>query len=88
MGPICDADCRYRDQQYRDWLVRYSAWYDRYGRTYRASQNPPANRSSGPVNSVGPNTAYYRGFRPDQSERDRLDPWHGYNPHDGLGTGY
>lgn len=85
IGTGCDASCRYRDQQYRDWLVRYSAWYDRYGRTYRASQPPPANSHYGPP---GPNTAYYGPVRPDQSERDRLDPWHGYNPHVGPGNGY
>jgi hypothetical protein len=74
----CDQDC-----QYRDWLARYSAWYDRYGRTYGATQNAPANRSYGPA---GPAAAYYG--RPDQSERDRLDPWHGYNPHVGPANGY
>jgi hypothetical protein len=85
VGAGCDADCQYRDQQYRDWLVRYSAWYDRYGRTYGANQAPPANRYYGPA---GPGAGYDGGFRPDQGERDRLDPWHGYNPHDGLGNGY
>jgi hypothetical protein len=85
LGTRCDADCQYRDQQYRDWLVRYSAWYDRYGRTYGANQAPPANRYYGPA---VPGAAHYGAFQPDQSERDRLDPWHGYNPHDGPGNGY
>jgi len=82
-GPAtgCDQDC-----QYRDWLVRYSAWYDRYGRTYGATQYPPANRAYGSAGPGAPNAAYYG--RPDRGERDRLDPWHGYDPHDGPANGY
>jgi hypothetical protein len=85
IGAGCDADCQYRDRQYRDWFVRYSAWYDRYGRSTGATPPQPANRYYGPA---GPDAAYSGSLRPDQSERDRQDPWHGYNPRDGLGNGY
>jgi hypothetical protein len=75
----CDEACRYSQ-----WFERYAAWYDRYGRSFsapnRGSAGAPANIQARPA----PNRIY----RPDQSERDRLDPWHGYNGRDGLGNGY
>ena len=78
-GYGCDEACRYRE-----WFERYAAWYDRYGRGFgapsRASAGAPANIQAGP----GPD----RHYRPNQSERDRLDPWHGYDGRDGLGNGY
>ena len=78
-GNGCDEACRYHE-----WFERYAAWYDHYGRSFnaptRGSAGAPANIQAGPA----PNRVY----RPDQSERDRLDPWHGYNGRDGLGNGY
>jgi len=90
-GPVaggCDYAC-----QYRAWLERYSAWYDRYGRTYNAAPRgnmrqaaPPPygsdDRHDDRLSRAG--TAQH----PDQSERDRLAPWHGYNPSDGPENGY
>ncbi len=94
-GYRCDEAC-----QYRDWLNRYSAWYRSFGWYYGAGRtgadvSPPANPD--PTTVYGNNAprynydsgGYYRGgLAPDQGERDRLDPWHGYNAHDGLGNGY
>lgn len=94
-GYRCDEAC-----QYRDWLNRYSAWYRSYGWYYGAGRSgagasPPVN--PGPATAYGNNAPRYNydnggyygsGLAPDQSERDRLDPWHGYNAHDGLGNGY
>ena len=79
----CDEVC-----QYRDWLNRYAAWYRDFGRYYYGAPEPPgASRHPAPPpaasseNRPAPPPAY----RPDQSERardrDRLDPWHGYNSH-------
>ncbi len=91
-GPVYEANCSIDDGcdeacRYRAWFRDYSAWYQAYGRRY--SEYPPAPR--GPdASSIGdgPRTAY----RPDEvrvrNERDRLDPWHGYNDHDGPQNGY
>ena len=76
----CDEVC-----QYRDWLNRYAAWYRDFGRYYygAAPGAAPVNRPAPPPNVYGehrpalPAPAYRLG----QSERDRLDPWHGYNSH-------
>ena len=76
----CDEAC-----QYRDWLNRYAAWYRDFGRYY---YGPPPMGMAPPVQPP----AFYsenrplpvpppRNAQPDQSERDRLDPWHGYNSH-------
>jgi hypothetical protein len=85
----CDDAC-----QYRAWFERYSAWYERYGRTYDGA----APRSDMREAAQPPHVSDYRrddrlsradpGLHPDQSERDRLDPWHGYNSSDGPQNGY
>lgn len=79
-GTGCDEACRYRA-----WLKDYDAWYLAYGGRY-AEYPPPPPSSAG--NRDWPRTAY----RPDQpdawSARDRLDPWHGYDGHDGPQNGY
>ena len=80
----CDEACRYRA-----WLRDYDAWYRAYGQRY--AEYPPAPLAPD-APSAGhrdwPRTAY----RPDEararSERDRLDPWHGYDGHDGPQNGY
>jgi hypothetical protein len=80
----CDEACRYRA-----WFQDYDAWYQRYGRAY--AEYPPAPGALDvPAPSAGdrngpltrPAEAYIR------SERDRLDPWHGYDGHDGPQNGY
>ena len=87
--PACDEAC-----QYRDWLNRYAAWYRDFGRYYygppprptapsRPAPPPPPLRGE-----IGPPPAMpLQSYRFDQSERDRLDPWHGYNSHS-PGNGY
>ncbi len=59
--------------QYRAWFRQYNAWYQAYGRRYPAY--PDAPQMTG--DRIG-----------SQSERDRLDPWHGYNSDDGPQNGY
>ena len=86
----CDEAC-----QYRDWLNRYAAWYRDFGRYYYGA---PPGTAAVPRRPVPPPASYSENrpaplspaqrIGPDQTERDRLDPWHGYNPHDGLGNGY
>ncbi len=83
-GAACDEACRYRA-----WFRDYNAWYQAYGRRY--AEYPPAPRAlDAPPSSAGardwPRTAY--GPDEAQSERDRLDPWHGYDDHDGPQNGY
>jgi hypothetical protein len=78
-GYGCDEACRYRE-----WFERYAAWYDRYGHSF----NAPTRGSAGAPANIQARPAPDRVYRPDQSERDRLDPWHGYNGRDGLGNGY
>jgi hypothetical protein len=78
----CDEACRYRA-----WFRDYSAWYQTYGR--HSGEYPPAPRAlDAPSTGDGSRTAY----RPDEvrvrNERDRLDPWHGYDGHDGPQNGY
>ena len=77
----CDEAC-----QYRDWLNRYAAWYRDFGRYYYglpprpagpSRPGPPPYQGEIPAAPVTPVQSY----RFDQSERDRLDPWHGYNSH-------
>lgn len=74
----CDEACRYRA-----WRKDYDAWYRTYGGRY--AEYPPAppplagNRDV-PRTGVGEVRAW--------SERDRLDPWHGYDGHDGPQNGY
>jgi hypothetical protein len=73
----CDEAC-----QYRDWLNRYAAWYRDFGRYYYDAPG----RLVTPRHPAAPMTYSESrppppAYRPDQSERDRLDPWHGYNPH-------
>lgn len=77
-GMGCDEACRYRA-----WLKDYDAWYRTYGQHY--AEYPPAppplafNRDR-PRTGLGEARAW--------SERDRLDPWHGYDGHDGPQNGY
>ena len=87
-GYGCDNAC-----QYRDWFERYRAWYERYGRTYNIT--PRSSKRAAPQPSYGPDYHYDdrlsrtgAGQRLDQSDRDRLAPWHGYNSRDGLENGY
>ena len=81
----CDEAC-----QYRDWLNRYAAWYRDFGRYYYGA--PPAQARSAPSPVYGQNRPApampMQATRPGQSERDRLDPWHGYNAHNGPANGY
>jgi hypothetical protein len=84
----CDQACRYHD-----WFQRYGDWYNRYSRNYRSGRagaaDAPADPSNGPAYSYNGPTDYRGNGRPlNQSERDRMDPWHGYNSHDGLENGY
>ncbi|MES2254814.1 MAG: hypothetical protein V4559_07205 [Pseudomonadota bacterium] len=76
-GYGCDEVCRYRI-----WFRQYNDWYQAYGRRYAPyPHNPDAASTHG---EKLPQYAYRGG----QSERDRLDPWHGYNPDDGPQNGY
>jgi hypothetical protein len=83
----CDEACRYDD-----WFRRYNDWYDRYGGYYRSGQgsamNVHPNSSHGPARGDTGLADNYRGRPLDQSERDRMDPWHGYNSRDGIENGY
>ena len=85
-GSDCDEACRYRA-----WFRDYNAWYQAYGRRYAEYPPLPPSPDIPPPSSGNrdwPRTA----FRPDDarawSERDRLDPWHGYDGHDGPQNGY
>ena len=84
LPPACDEVC-----QYRDWLNRYAAWYRDFGRYYYGA-GALAGRPGAPPASLGSNNppALAAPMQSDQSERDRMDPWHGYNRHNGLGNGY
>ena len=84
----CDEAC-----QYRDWLNRYAAWYRDFGRYYGARPPEPI----APPGLVPPASSYSENrpapaeppaYRYGESERARLDPWHGYDGHDGPGNGY
>jgi hypothetical protein len=80
-GYGCDEVCRYRI-----WFQQYNDWYRAYGRGDDApyphdQQNPDA------ISAHGGKPSQYA-YRGGQSERDRLDPWHGYNPDDGPQNGY
>jgi hypothetical protein len=76
----CDEAC-----QYRDWLNRYAAWYRDFGRYYYGASPrpaaparpmpPPAVYGENRPAPIAPVPSYGRA----ESERDRLDPWHGYN---------
>lgn len=80
----CDEACRYRA-----WFRDYSTWYQNYGR--HSGEYPPTPRAQdAPVPPVGdgPRTAYRFGEARIRNERDRLDPWHGYDGHDGPQNGY
>lgn len=86
MAGGCDEACRYHD-----WFRRYSDWYSSYGWYYRpgrAGVDAPANPPYGPAYSDNSPTNYRGISLPNQSERDRMDPWHGYNSRDGLENGY
>jgi hypothetical protein len=75
---------------YREWLERYRAWYDRYGPRYGAPQ-PGAwapDQTSAHAAAPPPRAPLWRNREQLESERARLDPWHGYNARDGLGNGY
>jgi hypothetical protein len=86
--PGCDEAC-----QYRDWLNRYAAWYRDFGRYYGARPPEPV----APPGPVPPAPSYSENrpapkeppaYRYGESERARLDPWHGYDGHDGPANGY
>jgi hypothetical protein len=85
----CGDACRYRE-----WLEQYRAWYDRYGRDYGVGRGTPPAASAAapdePAHEGGNSRPLHRqsGMRADASERDRLDPWHGYDSRDGLENGY
>ena len=83
----CDEACRYHD-----WFRRYSDWYNSYSWYYRSGRDggmdAPPNPSYGPAYSENGPTDYRGGQPLNQSERDRMDPWHGYNSRDGLENGY
>ena len=85
MAGGCDETC-----QYRDWLNRYAAWYRDFGYYYGEPSRPPVPAGPTPPPVYGQNRAAgpAQAYQPSQSERDRLDPWHGYNPYDGPGNGY
>ena len=89
-GPVaggCDEAC-----QYRAWFERYSAWYDRYGRSYNTAPRGDMRGGAPPPHGSDDHhddrLSLRAGQRPDQSERDRLAPWHGYNSSDGPENGY
>jgi hypothetical protein len=54
------------------------------------SQSGSSYNYYGPINNDfdSSNSASSNGDQVDTSIRDRLDPWHGYNAHNGLGNGY
>jgi hypothetical protein len=75
---------------YRDWLDRYRAWYDRYGSAYGApgSGGSAPDRGQAHAAAPPPRARPWRDGARLESERARLDPWHGYDSRDGLGNGY
>ena len=81
----CDEVCAYRE-----WAERYRAWYERYGRAYGAyGAGPEAPHYESRVPAGPPRQAAdWRARQWRESERARLDPWHGYNSRDGLENGY
>jgi hypothetical protein len=67
--------------------------------SYQPAYPPPPAPSVGPTyNFYGPTTNFfgppppaqytYDDRMPPPDDRDRLDPWHGYNPDNGIGNGY
>ena len=67
--------------------------------SYQPSYPPLPAAPVGPTfNFYGPTTNFfgpppaaqymYDDRMPRPNDRDRLDPWHGYNPNNGLGNGY
>lgn len=81
-GEDCGEACRYRA-----WFRDYNAWYQAYGR--RTAAYPPAPPDA-PPGSAGNRDWPRAGYEEARirSERDRLDPWHGYDGHDGPQNGY
>lgn len=74
----CDEACRYRA-----WMSDYDAWYRTYGQRhaeYPPAPPPFAGNRDWPQTGLGEARAW--------SERDRLDPWHGYDGHEGPQNGY
>ena len=78
----CDEACRYRA-----WFRDYSAWYQTYGR-YSGEYPPPPRALDAPPAGDGPRSTYRPGEIRVRNEQDRLDPWHGYDGHDGPQNGY
>jgi hypothetical protein len=104
MSGGCDDACQYRAwfQQYSAWYERYGRAYGAgrggSGTNYYSGQSA-GGQSAGGQSTGGQSAGLAPGDNgrparlqgrngPDQSERDRLDPWHGYNGRDGLGNGY
>lgn len=77
-GASCDEACRYSV-----WRKDYDAWYRAYGERY-AGYPPAPPRFAGNRDFPGAIPGEARAW----SERDRLDPWHGYDGHDGPQNGY
>jgi hypothetical protein len=82
-GYGCDEACRYRA-----WFQQYNAWYQAYGRRYAARPDMPETPMVPAIPPFGARDDHRSGQARNQSERDRLDPWHGYNSNDGPQNGY
>lgn len=85
-GDDCGEACRYRA-----WFRDYNAWYQAYGR--HTAEYPPAPPGPDvPPAFAGDRDAPRAAFRSGEAraryERDRLDPWHGYDGRDGPQNGY
>lgn len=84
-GDDCGEACRYHA-----WFRDYNAWYQAYGRRFAEYPPVPPAPDGPPVSArdreVPP--TYRSGEARALSERDRLDPWHGYDGHDGPQNGY
>ncbi|MEO6992004.1 MAG: hypothetical protein ABI273_00115 [Lacunisphaera sp.] len=81
-GYGCDEVCRYRV-----WFRQYNDWYQTYGRHYAPYAQDGQNPGAAPTYGEKPSQRAYRDSR-GRGERDRLDPWHGYNSDDGPQNGY
>ena len=78
----CDEACRYRA-----WFQDYNAWYQAYGRRYAEYPPPLPEAPRPPAQGRDRALADFDQARI-WSDHDRLDPWHGYDGHDGPQNGY